>query len=472
MKLIQKIKNRWGYILAFLLLLVSYFLIFYIIEKLAQETDAVSQSYSTINNLESIKAEITDAETGIRGYVITKDVRYLKPYNSGSKNVRSYYQNLRNTIHRDDIKKAKLDTLGLLINKRLKNLSDFLVNFQRSGFVIKEEILASKDENKKVMDDIRNLVYELKENEQNLMKRRNENLRDFYTSTAILAIISLLTALVTIFYSLITYTKENKAKEEADRNAKIYSLELEERLNELNKANKELDELRLIEKFAVTGRIARTIAHEVRNPLTNISLATEQIRDLDGQGHEDASLLLNMIERNVNRINQLVSDLLNSTRIDQLEFTAVNINNLVNEALEQAQDRLKLNRIRVEKYFDNQMCEIWVDKEKMKLAFLNIIVNAIEAMPNESGVLTIRISKKDDRCLIEFKDNGSGMDNETMKKLFEPYFTSKAKGNGLGLANTQNIILNHKGSINVNSVVGAGSTFSISLSIMENRNGK
>ena len=230
--------------------------------------------------------------------------------------------------------------------------------------------------------------------------------------------------------------------------------------------------MRLIEKFAVTGRIARTIAHEVRNPLTNISLATEQIRDLDGQSDEDGSVLLNMIERNVNRINQLVSDLLNSTRIDQLEFTPVNINNLVNEALEQAQDRLELNRIRVEKYFDKQICEIWVDKEKMKLAFLNIIVNAIEAMPTESGVLAIRTLKKDDRCVIEFKDNGSGMDNETMKKLFEPYFTSKAKGNGLGLANTQNIILNHKGSINVNSVVGAGSTFSISLSIMENKNGK
>lgn len=472
MKLIQKIRNRWGYILAFLLLLVSYFLIFYVIEKLTQETDAVSQSYSTINNLESIKAEITDAETGIRGYVITKDVRYLKPYNSGSKNVLSYYQNLRSTIHKEDIKTAKLDTLGFLINKRLKNLSDFLVDFQRSGFVIKEEVLASRDENKKVMDDIRNLVYELKQNEQNLMASRNEKLQDFYASTAILAIVSLLIALVTIFYSLITYNKENKAKEEADRNARIYSLELEERLNELNKANKELDELRLIEKFAVTGRIARTIAHEVRNPLTNISLATEQIRDLDGQSDEDGSVLLNMIERNVNRINQLVSDLLNSTRIDQLEFTPVNINNLVNEALEQAQDRLELNRIRVEKYFDKQICEIWVDKEKMKLAFLNIIVNAIEAMPTESGVLAIRTLKKDDRCVIEFKDNGSGMDNETMKKLFEPYFTSKAKGNGLGLANTQNIILNHKGSINVNSVVGAGSTFSISLSIMENKNGK
>ena len=467
MKFIQNIKNRWGYILAFLLLLVSYFLIFYVIEELTQETDAVTQSYSTINNLESIKAEITDAETGIRGYVITKDIRYLKPYNSGSKNVLSYYRNLRSTLHKNDIKKAKLDTLGLLITKRLKNLSDFLVSFQRNGFAVNEEMLAPGDENKKVMDDIRKLIYELKQSEQNLMEKRNENLREFYTSTAILAIISLLTALVTIFYSLITYHKENEAKEEADRNARIYSLELEERLNELNRANKELDELRLIEKFAVTGRIARTIAHEVRNPLTNISLATEQIRDLDGQ--EDASLLLNMIERNVNRINQLVSDLLNSTRIDQLEFTTVNINNLVNEALEQAQDRLELNRIRVEKYYDKQLCEIWVDKEKIKLAFLNIIVNAIEAMPAESGVLTIRTFKKDDRCVIEFKDNGSGMDNETLKKLFEPYFTSKTKGNGLGLANTQNIILNHKGAINVSSAAGAGSTFSISLSIIENK---
>jgi signal transduction histidine kinase len=93
-------------------------------------------------------------------------------------------------------------------------------------------------------------------------------------------------------------------------------------------------------------------------------------------------------------------------------------------------------------------------------------------MPTESGVLAIRTLKRDERCVIEFKDNGSGMDNETLKKLFEPYFTSKAKGNGLGLANTQNIILNHKGAINVTSAVGTGSTFSISLSIRENKNGE
>ena len=134
-------------------------------------------------------------------------------------------------------------------------------------------------------------------------------------------------ALVTIFYSLITYNRENKAKEKADRNAKVYSLELEERVNDLNKANAELEELRSIEKFAATGRIARTIAHEVRNPLTNISLASEQLKEITRQS-EEGDLLLQMISRNVNRINQLVSDLLNSTRFEQLDYTPANINEL------------------------------------------------------------------------------------------------------------------------------------------------
>ena len=96
----------------------------------------------------------------------------------------------------------------------------------------------------------------------------------------------------------------------------------------------------------------------------------------------------------------------------------------------------------------------WVDKEKIKLAFLNIIVNAIEAMEKDKGVLTIRTFKQGNKCIVEFSDNGTGMDEDTVQKLFDPYFTSKANGNGLGLTNTQNIILNHKGNINVRSKVG------------------
>src|SRR5690606_24680802 len=102
-----------------------------------------------------------------------------------------------------------------------------------------------------------------------------------FQTMAIMAIISLVITLVTIFYSLITYNKENRAREEADSKSRIYRMELEGRINELNRANTELSELRSIEKFAATGRIARTMAHEVRNPLTNISLASEQLKEIN-----------------------------------------------------------------------------------------------------------------------------------------------------------------------------------------------
>jgi len=469
MQISLNIKNRWGYVIAFLLLLISYFLIFFIINTLEKVANSVSHSYAIINNLESIKAEITDAETGVRGYMLTGDVGFLKPYNSGSKQVLHVYNELKIHTEANKSYKEKIDSLGLLINNKLEYLSNLVAKFQLERSVITGEIISTHVSNKDMMEDIREVVKDLKDNEQTLMNVRNDKLKSFFQTMTIMAVISLIITLVTIFYSLITYNKENKAKEEADTNAAIYRKELEERINELNKVNIELSELKSIEKFATSGRIARTIAHEVRNPLTNISLAAEQLKETGDQS-EEKELLLGMIGRSVSRINQLVSDLLQSTRIEQLEYIPADINNVLDEALELAQDRIELNHIKVEKNYDKKLYEIFVDREKIKLAFLNIIVNAIEAMKNDSGVLEIRTHSNIDKCIVEFKDNGSGMDDETLQKLFEPYFTSKTKGNGLGLTHTQNIIINHKGNISVRSKMGQGSIFTVMLNLKSEKN--
>ena len=455
-------RNRWGYFIAFVLLLISYFLIFFIIGKLARQSESITHSYDIINTLESIKAEITDAETGVRGYAITKDFHYLKPYNTGSRNVIHLLVTLKALTAAYDPYLQRADSLARMINKRLSDLKKFIQDFERSGFVLTDEILSSRDANKILMENIRSLVQELKGEEQLTMDRRNEVLQRFFKSTTIITVVSLIIALVTIFYSLVMYNRQNKAKEEADRSVRAYSQELEARVNELKKVNGELEELRSIEKFASTGRIARTIAHEVRNPLTNISLAAEQLKETSG-GNEDSDQLLGMISRNVNRINQLVSDLLTATKSQQLEFTSVNINDLVDEALDLARDRIELNRIRVEKHYDKSICQLSVDIEKIKLSFLNIIVNAIEAMEKDKGVLTITTYNAASKCIIDFGDNGMGMDPETVQKLFDPYFTSKTNGNGLGLTNTQNIILSHKGNIHVRSFKGKGSNFMVTL---------
>jgi signal transduction histidine kinase len=181
-----------------------------------------------------------------------------------------------------------------------------------------------------------------------------------------------------------------------------------------------LRELKSMEKFTATGRVARTIAHEVRNPLTNISLAAEQLQELTIQNNE-SSMLLDMIGRNSIRINQLVSDLLNATKIIELNIRPVNINKILDETLEMAADRLDLSQVKVEKNYATDVCHVAVDEEKIKIAFLNIIVNAIEAMEKSKGILFLRTKNGGDTCIIEIEDNGNGMDEDTLQKLFEPY---------------------------------------------------
>ncbi len=463
---LTKLKIRWSYLIAFLLLLISYTLIFLIIRKLASETDSITHSYDVVSNLESIKSEIIDAETGVRGYVLTKDSGFLKPYLTGSVKVMPLFDSLTVRTADNPQYAPKLVLLGDLLRARLNYLAWAIDDFKKNGFNVSEEMIAHRGENKRRTDSIRLLIGQMQINEQSLRGERDAKLRGFFSSTWIITVSSLVIALVTILYSVMIYNRENRARENADRDSRLYSLQLEQRVNELDRVNRELEELKSLEKFTATGRIARTIAHEVRNPLTNISLASEQLKEITG-GHAEAELLHDMISRNATRINQLVSDLLNSTRFAQLEYSDTTINEIVDETLEMAADRIELNQVKVVKVYEKTPCEIRIDKEKIKLAFLNIVVNAIEAMEKGEGVLEVRTRRQDSRCVVEFKDNGTGIDEETIRKLYEPYFTKKAKGNGLGLTNSQNIILNHKGTISVRSKVGMGTTFIISLSLQQ-----
>jgi signal transduction histidine kinase len=245
-----------------------------------------------------------------------------------------------------------------------------------------------------------------------------------------------------------------------------FQKQLELKINDLANANKELIQMRRIEKFAATGRIARNIAHEVRNPLTNINLAIAQLKSDLPATDDNAAILFDMVNRNSQRINQLITELLNATRFAELNYQPVLVSTLVDEALELAKDRIALKQISIEKNYTTEQFTISADKEKLQIALLNIIVNAVEAIEARTGVIRISTKRDADKCLLEIADNGVGMDAVALSKLFEPYFTTKQKGNGLGLTNTQNIILNHKGSIQVDSAPGNGTIFSLRFEII------
>jgi signal transduction histidine kinase len=305
------------------------------------------------------------------------------------------------------------------------------------------------------------MVKKMQTNEKNLLVKKTIELRSRYNSLTIFIIISLILAFLFAFFGLITYIRENRARKTADKKVLEYQQLLQLRIEELNNANKELIQMRRHEKFAATGRIARRIAHEVRNPLTNIDLAIGQIKSEMNYVDENANMLFGMVSRNSKRINQLITELLNATRFSELNYQPVSVNTIIDDALELAKDRIALANIHIEKNYSSHMCDISADAEKLKIAFLNIIVNAVEAIEGEGGLIKIVTKTEESTCVVEISDNGVGMDEAALGKLFEPYFTTKQKGNGLGLANTQNIILNHKGNIHVESTPGKGSTFII-----------
>ncbi len=215
-----------------------------------------------------------------------------------------------------------------------------------------------------------------------------------------------------------------------------------------------------VEKLRAAGRLVSTLAHEVRNPLNNINLAVDQLyQDTTG----DSKMFLDIVNRNSKRIALLISELLTSSGPAEMVLHKKSLKEILDDTLAVASDRITLKKIKLNVFYDDGEYKIMADAEKLKIAFLNIIINAIEAMIEEKGELTVKIAADDGYHKVVITDNGSGINEENLAKLFEPYFTSKRNGLGLGLAATLNIIQSHKALIDVKSQVGEGSVFTISF---------
>jgi len=460
MPLRRKIKA--GYIIAFVLLIISYFFIFQSTWTVQKEYDWVTNSYKAENKIAALRNSIVEVETNVRGYYITKDQSLLRTHRENQENISTIYNELKTLEAKNPNQLAKLDTIKQLIDLRLSLMKTNIAAFQQAGEQTTPFVESNRRRGQAILDSIEIHTQHFISNEEKLITERKNNLTGSFKTTQIIIFISLLTSIIAILYSLFTYIKESAARDKSTKKNIQYQKELEVNIDELKSMEAKLRELKSMEKFTATGRVARTIAHEVRNPLTNISLAAEQLQELTIQNNE-SSMLLDMISRNSIRINQLVSDLLNATKIIELNIRQVSINKILEETLEMAADRLDLNRVKVEKNYATDICDVLVDEEKLKIAFLNIIVNAIEAMEKNKGILSLRTKNSGDSCIIEIEDNGNGMDDDTLQKLFEPYFTSKPNGNGLGLTNCQNIILSHRGSITVKSTLRKGTSFVVRL---------
>ena len=217
------------------------------------------------------------------------------------------------------------------------------------------------------------------------------------------------------------------------------------------------------EKLAATGRLIRTLAHEVRNPLNNINLSLEQIHI---EPEHESNLYLDIIKRNSKRIGDIISELLNSSRPIDVVLSKTCIQEIMDQSIQTAIDRLTLKTAGLNVKYADEPLYINADSAKLKIAFDNFIINAIEAFKEEDDnkelpLLDIQVYRQNNKNIVQIKDNGIGMSKEHLENLFEPFFTFKRNGMGLGLASSLNILQVHKASVEVASEVNKGTTFII-----------
>jgi two-component system sensor histidine kinase AtoS len=219
------------------------------------------------------------------------------------------------------------------------------------------------------------------------------------------------------------------------------------------------------EKLAVMGELAAGIAHEVRNPLGAIRTSAQFLQDRTEPG-DIAFRFPQLIIREVDRLEHLVGRLLKFARPAERAFQSADLHRLLEESLELAALKNGIGQIRFEKIFCPEAPRLFADAERLQQAFLNILLNAIDAMDG-AGRITIQTAYQPERrqLRIEFSDSGAGIPPQRLSRIFDPFFTTRPQGTGLGLAIVRQIIAEHQGAIEVQSELGLGTTFVITLPV-------
>lgn len=220
------------------------------------------------------------------------------------------------------------------------------------------------------------------------------------------------------------------------------------------------------EKLSALGRMAAGIAHEINNPLAGVLLYSTNLLKKTPKNSPTREGL-EIIIHETQRCGNIIKELLEFSREGEPEKALVKINDVVNKALSILENEFRLHHIDIRKELSDGMEDILLDENQMEQVFVNLLLNAVEAI-QEHGIITIRsfmgMDQKNE--IVEIEDNGCGISSEYLSKIFEPFFSSKANGTGLGLSVSYGIVQKHGGQIHAFSRLGQGTRFSIEMPLV------
>jgi len=223
-------------------------------------------------------------------------------------------------------------------------------------------------------------------------------------------------------------------------------------------------ELRRNRALLAVGQMTAQIAHEIKNPLGSIRFATELLKRSDSngsRGEEDETI--KVIERSVDHLAAIVTELSEFARPKELNISEVDLNVLIGDLVPMVADRLSARRVSIEKSFAIEGLPGRFDATELRKLFLNLIINSIDAC-EPGGVVKVKTrADGDNSVIVEIADDGSGMDPETLRRLFEPFYTTKKNGTGLGMAIARKIAELHRGELQIKSRPGVGTVATVRL---------
>lgn len=215
------------------------------------------------------------------------------------------------------------------------------------------------------------------------------------------------------------------------------------------------------EKLTMAGQLAAGIAHEIRNPLTSIKGFLQLMSSL----MKDKQEYISIMKSELNRIEEITSELLLLAKPHEHSFREQEMNGLLKQVVTIMEPQAILNDVQIVSSFQDDCLYICCDENQLKQVFVNFIKNAIEAMPN-GGDLEVKVERHSHDAIVSIVDQGCGIPAEKLATIWQPFYTTKEKGTGLGLMVSYSIIENHKGRVHVTSQPGVGSTFSVRIPLL------
>ena len=258
--------------------------------------------------------------------------------------------------------------------------------------------------------------------------------------------------------------EKRRLEEELKRYSEELEMRVDERTAELIETHKRLVTQ---ERVAALGRAAAQVAHEVKNPLAGLLLYSMHLKSKAANFSESEAYLVDKIVETINHLNSRVEQILGFARPVNLTLQPGNFNQIINDILELLRPQLTANKVEVRLSLGQQAAYSMMDEASMRGALMNLILNAIEAMRG-GGMLSITVEQIDETIRIEIADTGPGIGEEEAKKIFEPFYTTKEQGLGLGMPYSKKIIDQHRGIISLSSKSGEGTRISIALPAGQN----